>query len=432
MKTHLYVTAELASEIREARKKKGYRQEDLTLEGFLSTGTISRMERGSVSVSREKVIFLCEQLGVEIQKYQTEADEADEVDIALKLLSIENHLNMVSPDEAWEELRKIKPESEYHRIWALYLKARYWECKGKKEKAKVVYQQVVENDDPELRKYNFIPASYHALGRISFYEDCADKAMEFAAKGLDSFYKEGEKQHIYHYLLISKVIYLEELKRYEEALLEIEDLWANRNNIDSRQVILSMYEIKTRLLTKLSRFEQAVTLATEGLIMARINRMYDHASYLWVALGECYQQQNEIQNAEVCFQSAIKMGSHMENKFFVPKIFIQMGKLYQHVNASQKAYEMFTTAIYKSKEISNKIVLAESLECVGDYYIQYEKIEKARKVYEESLENYKRLGKQGNIRNLLLKIASCYRDSNRTKYYELLDEYHQIYSENRR
>jgi tetratricopeptide (TPR) repeat protein len=432
MKAHLYVTTELASELREARKKKGFRQEDLALEGFLSTGTISRIERGSVSVSREKVIFLCEQLGVAIEKYQRESDEADEVDISLQLLSIENHLNMVSPDEAWEELRKIKPESEYHRIWALYLKGRYWERKGKKERAKVTYLQVVENDDPELRMYNFIPASYQALGRISFYEDEMEKALEAVEKGVEKFHHDGEKRYIYHFLLISKIIYLEELNRNEEALLEIDDLWANRNDIDNRQVILSIYEIKTRILTKLSRFEQAITLATEGLNAARANRMYDHASYLWIALGECYNQQNKIQNAEICFQSAIKMSAHMRNKFFVSKIFIQMGKLYQQINAPQKAYEMFTTAIYKSKENSDKMLLAEALECVGNYYMQYEKIEKAKKTYEESLDIYKRLHKQKNIRNLLLKMASCYRDSNRTKYYDLLDEYHQIYSESRR
>lgn len=432
MKAHLYVTAELASEIREARKKKGYRQEDLALEGFLSTGTISRMERGSVSVSREKVTFLCEQLGVAIEKYQQESDKTDEVDVSLQLLSIENHLNMISPDEAWEELRTVKPESESHRVWALYLKGRYWEKKGKKEKAKVIYSQIVENDDPELRQHNFIPASYQALGRISFYEDCPDKAMECVTKGIDSFYKDGEQEHIFYFLLISKVIYLEELNRYEEALLEIEDLWSKKDHIDSREVILSMYEIKTRILTKLSKFEQAITLATEGLSMARVNRMYDHASYLWVALGECYNQQNKIQNTEICFQSAIKMGSHMQNRFFISKIYIQMGKLYQQLNAPQKAYEMFTTAIYKSKENSNKILLAESLECIGDYYLQYEKIEKAKKSYEESLNIYKRLHKQKRIRELLLKMASCYRDSDRAKYYDLLDEYHQIYSENKR
>jgi tetratricopeptide (TPR) repeat protein len=431
MKAHLYVTAELAFEIREARKKKGYRQEDLALEGFLSTGTISRMERGNVSVSREKVAFLCEQLSVAIEKYQKEADETDQVDVSLQLLSIENHLNMVSPDEAWEELRTIKPENEYHRIWALYLKGRYWERKGKKEKAKVVYLQVVENDDPELRKYNFIPASYHALGRINFYEDCPDKAMEWVTKGLDSFYKDGEKEHIYYYLLISKVIYLEELNRNEEALLEIEDLWTRRNNIDSRQVILSMYEIKTRLLTKLSRFDLAVTLAIEGLNIARVNRMYEHSGYLWIALADCYQQQNKIKNAEICFQSAINMSSHVNNKFYISKIFIQMGKLYQKAKASKKAYEMFTTAITLSRKYANKILLAESLQCVGDHYIQNEKIEKAKKAYEESIDIYKRLHKPKNIRSLLLKMASCYRDLDQKKYYDLLDEYHQIYIENR-
>jgi tetratricopeptide (TPR) repeat protein len=432
MKAHLYVTAELASEIREARKKKGYRQEDLALEGFLSTGTISRIERGSVSVSREKVMFLCEQLGVSMEKYQQEADEEDQVDVSLQLLSIENHLNMVSPDEAWEELRTVKPESEYHRIWALYLKGRYWERKGKKEKAKVVYSQVVDHDDPELKQHNFISASYHALGRISFYGDEIEDALEYVIKGLDRFNQDGEKEHIYHYLQISRIIYLEELKRYEEALLEIENLWSNKNNIDSRQVILSMYEIKTRLLTKLSRFDLAVTLATEGLNIARVNRMYDHAGYLWIALAECFQRQNKVKNAKICFQSAIKMSSYMQNKFFISKIYIQLGNLYQEVKDSQKAYEMFTTAVNLSRKNTNKILLAESLQCVGDHYILNEKIEKAKKAYGESLDIYKRLHKPKNIRSLLLKMASCYRDSDRTKYYDLLDEYHQIYSENRR
>jgi tetratricopeptide (TPR) repeat protein len=432
MKTHLYVSTELAMELREARKKKGYRQEDLALEGFLSTGTISRIERGSVSVSREKVVFLSEQLGVEIQKYQAIDEGEDPIDLSLKLLSIENHLNMVSPDEAWDELRKIKPDNEYHRIWTLYLKARYWERKRKPEKAKVIYLQITESDDPELRQHNFIPASYQALGRISFYEDEMDKAMKYAAKGLDKFYPDGEKEYIFHFLLISKVIYLEALNQNEQALLEVEDLWANKDNIDSRQVILSMYEIKTKLLTKLSKFKQAITLATEGLTIARINRMYDHASYLWVALGECYQQQNKTQNAEICFQSAIKMSPNLQNKFFLSKIFIQLGKLYQQVNSPQMAYEMFSIAVSKARENPHKILLAESLECIGDYFIQYEKQDKAKRAYEESLDIYKKIQKQKHIRNLLLKIASCYRDSNRAKYYDLLDEYHQIYSENRR
>jgi tetratricopeptide (TPR) repeat protein len=427
MKTHLYITTELASELREARKKKGYRQEDLILEGFLSTGTISRIERGSVSVSREKVTFLCEQLGVAIEKYQQEADEADEVDVSLQLLSIENHLNMVSPDEAWDELRKIKPENEYHRLWALYLKGRYWKRKGKKEKAKVVYLQVVENDDPELRKYNFIPASYHALGRISFYEDEIKEGLEFVNKGLEKFYQDGERDHNYHFLSISKIIYLELLNRNEEALLELEEIWTVRNKIDSSEVILSMYEIKTKILTKLSRFEEAVKLATKGLSIARQNRRFDHASYLWVALGECYNKQGHLLNAEVCFQSAVNMIEKMENVFLGIEVYIKMGELYQKINYFQKAYEMFSNAVSTSRKNANKLRLAQSLEYLGDHFTYCEQVPKAKSTYEESLAIYQKHNKSRHVRRLIMKVARCYRDTNREKYYDLLDQHYQIF-----
>ncbi|WP_028777753.1 helix-turn-helix domain-containing protein [Shimazuella kribbensis] len=427
MKAHLYVSTELATELREARKKKGYRQEDLALEGFLSTGTISRIERGSVSVSREKVVFLSEQLGVEIQKYQAIEEGEDPVDLSLKLLSIENHLNMVSPDEAWDELRKIHPETEYHRVWALYLKGRYWERKGKAEKAKVIYLQVVENDDPELRKYNFIAASYHALGRICFYEDEMEKSLMYTDKGLAKFYQDGDREHIYPFLSISKVLYLECLNRNEEALLELEDLWAMRDNITSREVILNMYEMKTKILTKLHRFEEAIKLATEGLTMARINRRYSHASYLWIALGNCYNQQGHLQNAETCFHSAVNMIDKIQDKFLIIETYTEMGKLYQKTNHPQKALNMFSLAVRTSRKSSNQLRLAHSLEYLGDYYIQHEKIEKARAVYEESLDIYQKQEKFRHIKRLLIKVAGCYRQFDQKKYYHLLDQHYQIY-----
>jgi tetratricopeptide (TPR) repeat protein len=426
MKTHLYVSTELAMELREARKKKGYRQEDLALEGFLSTGTISRIERGSVSVSREKVVFLSEQLGINIQKYhQEEKDYA--IDLSLKLLSIENHLNMISTDEAWEEIRKIKPDTEDHRVWTLYLKGRYWERKGKKAKAKIIYLQVVENDDPELRIHNFIPACYHALGRICFYDDEIAEALEYIIKGLDRFYKEGEREHIYHFLLISKVIYLEALNRNEEALLELDGLWTIRNNITSNEVILNMYEMKTRILTKLQKFEEAINLAKESLITARINRRYHHASYLWIALGECYNQQGHLQNAEICFQSAVNMVDKIQNKFPIIESYTKLGILYQKINQQQKALDMFNLAVRTSRKSSNPLRLARSLEYLGDYCMQNGKIEKARSVYKESLDIYQKQSKFLHIKRLLIKVAGCYRESDQKNYFDLLDQHYQLY-----
>jgi tetratricopeptide (TPR) repeat protein len=428
MEEHIYVSSEVGLTIREARKSKGFRQEDLIVDCFLSTGTISKIERGSVHVSREKLTYLCEKLEVDINVAEPIGEEEDEVDLSLQLLSIENHMNMVSPEEAWEELRRIHPQEEVHRVWIIYLKGRYYEKKGKKQQAKIYYLQVTELDDPELIESNLSSTSYHALGRISFYEDRLEEALGYMDKGLTCFQQNGERKQIGYHLQISKIIYLEKLDRNEEALLEVEKLWSEKQDIDSREVILSMYEMKTRLFTKLLKYEQAIDLGKEGLITARVNRMYDHTSALWLALGESYSQQGKLNNAEICYKSAVNMVDKMQNNYLIIQTFLQMGQLYQQINCSQKAYQMYEKAVSISRIYSDNIRLTETLEQMGDYFFEVEEQVKAKDAYLEALQFAKEQSNKLKIGNLLMKLARFYHDMDRKQYYDYLEQYYKVHT----
>jgi tetratricopeptide (TPR) repeat protein len=428
MEAHIYVSSEVGLTLREARKSKGFRQEDLTVDHFLSTGTISKIERGSVHVSREKLTYLCEKLAVDLNVAEPNGENEDEVDLSLQLLSIENHMNMVSPEEAWEELRRIHPQEELHRVWVIYLKGRYYEKKGKKQQAKIYYLQVTELDDPELSESNLSSTSYHALGRISFYEDRLEEALGYMDKGLTCFQQNGERKQIGYHLQISKVIYLEKLNHNEEALINVEKLWSEKQDIDSREVILSMYEMKTRLFTKLLKYEQAIDLGTKGLIIARVNFMYDHASALWIALGECYCQQGKQSNAEVCYKSAVNMVDKMQNNYLIIQTFLQIGRLYQQKNCPNKAHQMFDKAISTSRKCSDNIRLTEALEQLGDYYFEQNEQEKAKNAYLEALLISNEQSSKSKSGHLLMKLARFYYYIDRKQYYDYLEQYYQVYT----
>lgn len=428
MKTHVYVTTELATELREARKSQGLRQEDLAVDDFLSTGTISRMERGNVSVSHEKLAYLGKRLAVPIEHNGELTPTNNTTDLSLQLLSIENQLGMISTDEAWEELRKIQAESNFHQMWALYLKGKYWERKQKTEKAKLCYLQVAENNNLELKESNLSPAAYHALGRIAFYEEQMKEALTYVEKGLERFHSEGERPHIEHMLQISKVIYLERLERDTEALLLIEEMWENKDNMESREVIVGMYDMKTKLLVKLKRFDEAIPIAKKGLQVARSNQMYDHACSLWIELGECYCQQNELTNAKVCFRSSTSMVEKMRIKFLVIQAFLRLGKLYDQKNNAKKAFDMYQSAIKTSRKHQDMLRLAISLEHLGDHYFINQQKTKALKVYEEAAEIYRDRNYLPNHCNILMKLARIHYSTNQEQYYRLLDQYYQAYN----
>lgn len=427
METHIYVPAELGITIREARKTKGYRQEDLAVDRFLSTGTISKIERGSVHVGKEKVGYLCEKLGINMQIAGSYDKEKDELDPSLKLLSIENHLNMVSIDEAWDELKRIRTEEELHRVWILYLKGRYYEKKGKKQQAKGYYLQVAEIDDPEVKESNFAAASYHALGRICFYEDRMEEALNYVEKGLSTYQIDSQRVYVIHFLKISQIIYLEKLNRNEEALVLLDKMWTEKTEIESSEVILSMYEMKAELFNKLGRYDEAIDIATEGLSKARINRMPSRSSVLWTTLGECYCRQEKLNQAEFCFQTALSMKKEIKEEYIIILLYLKLGNISRQRGNTEQAFEMYTNA-YKIAETSrDQVRFIETLITLGDYLIQTGKEIEAKKLYLRGLQIELVTPEQQG--QLYMRLAKCSCKNNKEEYYYYLDKFYQLYDQ---
>jgi tetratricopeptide (TPR) repeat protein len=417
MKEYVFVSLELGNLIRRKRKERGLKQEELSVDRVISTGTISNIERGAYRVNREKLEYLCDRLGIcrdvlneYLSQEAVEGQQLDQADPKLELLGIEYLMDMVDLEKGWDRLRQVRI-SRTDPLYGieLYLKGRYYEEKQKWESAEVHYQQAIRHVEqfPELMETNIQASSFNSLSRIYNHLNRLDQALQCIQMGLKSFMPDGERKHVKYHLLISKVIYLEKLDRDNEALLLLEEIWNEMDQIDSAEVRLNMYEMRAKLLNKMRLYEQAITFAYRGLLKARIDRMYDRAFELWTTLGESYAKSGSPHDAELCFRSALQLRHKIRRKYLLPSTYSKLGLLYFEKNDLDNSEKFLKKAVELGKKNQDAFRLIEALTSLGDCYQKQGKLQLAKSHYEEALELAEKGGFDIQRQNILRKLALC-------------------------
>lgn len=432
MEKYIFISREMGSLIKKARKAKGWVQEDLVREG-LSTGTISNIERGGCRVSSERWKKILQLLALDEQIIQSKlaADSLDQSDIRLQLEAIEYHISMIRSDDKWHQLCSLERanesnENETYSAWIYYLKGNHYEIKQKWEYAESNYLQTIHQVElnPQIQQSNLHTASYNGLSNIYYNQNRLEKALEFVERGLKAFISTGERKHIEFNLLTNKVIFLEKLNHNEKALQVLNDqLWNRFEEITSSEVCLNMYQMKALLLNKLGFPDQAIPYAVEGIRQSRINEKSDRGFELWTTLGESYILQNKIQNAEECFQTALALEKQVRKKYLTVSTLTRLGLLYLKQNRLPEAKQKLQQAINSGAKTGNVFGQLEALTAYSDLCRQQVQPRQAIKHLEQALKIAKKHASYEQICDILWNLAELSKQINSPLYQKYTEEF---------
>jgi transcriptional regulator with XRE-family HTH domain len=259
---------EIGEYLRKKRKESGLKQEDLEAKAHISASTVSNIEHGRPHVQKEKLEAYANIFNLSLRKILQHLKETNEEDalIARELSHIETKIDRVKPDIILKSLNNVKVTNQAH-AWYCYLLGKAHFNKKKYHKAFDNFQEAVHfiDEHPELLETNLKACCYKEIGRVLYFQNQLNKALEFNQLGIDCYQENGQRQWISHYLAICKAIYLEKLEKVDEALNALEELWKEKDQIKSLEVVLNMIELRALILKKTSLYDKATKYAIEGI-----------------------------------------------------------------------------------------------------------------------------------------------------------------------
>ena len=403
--------------IRKVRKERGLRLEDLA-DDHISPATISNIERGIVSVKKEKVRYLMGKLGLsEEQLAELKNGEQKELEnIELKLVAVENLIDTGEVESPSKEFKPLQLDDD-HPLASYYyfLKGKLLSKKRSWEKAERALSHAISlcgDKDPG----NIKSSCYNTLSLCSYNQSNLEQAVERADKGLECFNPSGDRKHVKYLLMRNKAIYLERMGLTIQALRIVEEVWPDIPKIDQIETVLGLYWLRAELLRKNRVFDEAVMFAKEGIDIARKNRNHDSLFDLWTVLGSIYMDQKEWENAESCFKVALALQNKLSVKNNVVTTFTRLGVLYANQGKHEEAKSLLDEAVETGRKLEDIPRLISALLSAGDYYRIQKMDREALTLYQELVSlaqkhNLKKWEYQGWFR-----IAQCWENVNEQEF----------------
>ncbi|MDQ0416097.1 tetratricopeptide (TPR) repeat protein [Croceifilum oryzae] len=437
MKTidRFFIPSELGEVFRKAREQKKVTQLDLALETNLHQSFISKVERGAYQANRDRLQVLCESLNLnwdQLDQYVKQAPD-DELDIQLLLMEIRHSISFGDLDEGLENLRRLEEtrrvniESNKDVLTPTfnYLRGRCAEKKQKWHDALEYYAlaERTSSQFPELESSNLLASSCNALGRIYNRVNDLHQALSYLDRGIEVYVANGQRQYIIYHLKITKAIVLEKLNRDMEALYLIEELWTERHLVTSSDARLSITQVRIELFIKLGRIDEAIQLALEDLDDARINSLFNRCFELWSSLGDCYTKKKLFTNAQLCYQSALKLERNMiRGQHLTITTYTQLGILNLIQNAYQSAQSNLEEAVKRGELYRDNYRLVKALSALGSCFIKQSEETKALQFLNQALELASKHSFDLLKFDILLDLTDIYKRSNPTMYQNYLDQ----------
>lgn len=417
--------------IRQVRKSKDLRQSDL-VDSFLSQTVLSNIESGKGQVSEDKMKYVLKKLGLkenisefyihEKEKEQKNQENSLMEELKLKLISIENIIDLANCEEGLDHLREfpIPQKHAYHAIIE-YLKGK---CYFKKKNWKKSYNHffnaihLIDRQFPEMKYTNLKSACYQDLSTIEYVQNNFNQALRYTEEAEKYFIENGERKYCKHLILISKVIYLEKLNRLGDAQAILDELSINNHSSsttnlyisESKESALNMYEMQAKLLFKSKRFPQAINYALKGIELARIDKMYERSLELWTTLGSIYIEMGKLSMAECCFTTALKLKKKITKEYLLAYVYSQLGKLYYKQGDIKLSEKEFLESLKYSRKTNDVFLEIQALMGLGKCNISINKHDKALDYLNEALKLAKQHAFTDQKNELLLITASFLRE----------------------
>jgi tetratricopeptide (TPR) repeat protein len=436
----IFVSAELGEKFRNARKKEKMSQLDLSAEVDVHNTIISKIEKGFYKANRNQLEKLCGFFGFNLdeltKRYAINTLLTDSLDVNLQLLAIEYDIDLLDQEQGVEQLRQLEEYSKYSGIsenaltlFPYYLKGKYYEKKRKWNTALEQYGiviQTINSSVEDIDEDNLKSACFNGMARVYLCLNELAEALIYANKGIDEFRPENKRHHIQYNLYINKAIILEKLNRDMEALALVEDVCEHGNLIRSDDAWLNLLLIRIELLNKLGRYDEAIHFALEGLFLARVDEMLDHAFDLWSSLGESYFQKGLMANAELCYTSALKLEDKIKWKPLAIKTHTHLGSIYCEIGKPKKGQKILEKAVKLAREYKDALQLAKSLNALSQCFVMQNQDLEAYKLLEEAKDLAKKYNFDKLMFDILLNMIDICKKQKLSDYPQIADEFQEI------
>jgi tetratricopeptide (TPR) repeat protein len=419
--------------LRKRRKELGLRLEDLA-DDFISPSTISNIERGITYVNEEKVRYIADKLGVNLEQIHElwAKEKQEEEQMELKLAAVESIVDLMNPDKGLEKLRKLAvPNNHLSTAYVHFLRGKIYLQKKNWVKSQNHFLEAIRIVDQkgEWQKSNIKAASYHELGRIAMEVHDADQALKYVEEGIEHFQEAGERSDYKSMLLAAKVKVLEKLDRIEEGLRLIEDLWQQIDEIKNVEVVLNLSQSRVSMLTKLKLYDEAVSHATAGIELARINKKPEHASELWMMLGGIHLRKGQWDEAEDCFRTALCLQEKIKADELKIKTHTYLWMVLLEQGKSDEAKQVLEEAVAICERNHQTMPHRETYIVLGDCHAKQGAYSDAIQVYEKVWKMARKKGDKPQEHKVILKLARCYEQQDKEKFAEFLQELYRVENE---
>lgn len=436
----IFVSAELGELFRKERKKSGLSQLELSVETDVHNSIISKIEKGAYKVNKSHLEKLCSYYGFNLDElthhYAVESVLADNLNIDLQLLAIEYDLDLIDQEQGIEQLRQLEEYSKFNGIkkdsltlFPYYLRGKYYEKKRKWNSSLEQYGtaiQIINSSIENKDEDNLRSACYNGMARVYLRQNNLVEALAYVNNGIDAFISDSKRHHIQYNLWINKAIILEKLNRDVEALALVEEVYEKGCQIRSDDAWLNLLLIRIELLNKLGRYDEAIHYAQEGLFLARVDELYDHAFDLWSSLGESYAQKGLTANAELCYQSALKLEGKIKRKHLAIKTYTHLGIVYFECGKLKKGKSTLVKAVKLAREFKDAQRLVKALIALSQCLILQNKDMDAYNHLKEAQELAKEYNFEHLMFDILLHMSDICKRQKLPGYQKITDEFQEI------
>jgi tetratricopeptide (TPR) repeat protein/DNA-binding XRE family transcriptional regulator len=431
MKASVFVSYELGEIIRKARKQQQITQEDFALSLELSPSLISKIERGAYQVARDNFEVICTFLKLDVgELLKGDHVEVDsQVDIRLLLKTIEHDIILVGSDEAWTEYRRSNWNLMIHYLESIFFyMAEFMKQIEIGGKAQYFYVKAIRHADlfPNLDNTNIKAISYYVLGRLFGKQSELKQALLAMKNGEICFNERGKRNYLKYSLLLSQAIYLEKLNQNEKAYRICEKLKKNSSLVASTESKTNHAQLQATLFNKFGLYDQAIEIAEEGILLARLDKLYDQTFELWTTQGESYRKKGSFANAKQCLKTALKLKENIQYLPLAISTYTQLGLLYLELKDIQKSQKTLKQAVVLGEETKDNLRLMSVLIALGDCYFQQEKLSTAQIQYENALSIAKTHSFTQHEWDILMKLAATYKQDNPDLYGKYVEQFHQL------
>lgn len=403
--------------IRDYRKKKGLRLEDLADE-HISISTISNIERGFTHVKEGKLSYLLKKLGVQFQDLtQIEnVHQKKERILALQLSAIRSWIESGNAEKAYQLLKQIHiVDTHPQKQRYLFLKGLYYFHRNLNKKAKNEWNSALRLGR-EKNNSNLEATIYLYLGKMEMAENSVEPALEYVNEGLKSYESIDVTDETFMALSLDRIRYLRKLKRDWEAMLIVNDLWDHIEQVESIVYRLELYLQRAELLTSHEVWDEAKEVVEKGIELARLNQQWELLAKLWYQLGIIYEGMDEIEQARICYQSVGVIEQKLNSKPVLISSLLLLATIHYNQKEWEEAEKLLQRALQLSEKEKRPQLSIQAYLQLGDVAVANEKYEDAEDYYQKAYQQAQEIKLEEKETEAICRLASLVKERDKSKY----------------